>query len=110
MTPAGTLNSLAWKLSDGSASTSRAATGGPAGCLNPPPAAFFSSLGPSERSPADRMTTMNPARTITRVEERSRGLAEMAAPPARIATVTIVPTRTDVFSPLARNTRDRFTT
>jgi hypothetical protein len=53
---------------------------------------------------------MNPASAITRVEERSRGLAEMAAPPARIATVTIVPTRTDVFSPLARNTRDKFTT
>ncbi len=53
---------------------------------------------------------MKPASAITRVDERSRGVAEMAAPPARMVTVTIVPTRTDTFSPLAMKTRDRFTT
>src|SRR5207244_10932059 len=92
MTPAGTLNSLAWKLSDGSASTSRVATGGPAGCLNPPPAAFFSSLGPSETMAADRLTTINPARSITRVEEHSRGLAQAPARPVRIENVLILRT------------------
>ena len=101
---------MAWKLSEGNASTSRVATGGPAGCLNPPPPSAVSSLGPSERRPAERMSTMKPASAITRVDERSRGVAEMAAPPARMATVTIVPTRTDTFSPLAMKTRDRFTT
>ena len=74
-------------------------------------AAFGRLLAGAEREkPADRMSTMNPASAITSVDERSRGVAEMAAPPTRIPTVTIVPTRTDMFSPLARNTRERFTT
>src|SRR5262249_56504543 len=99
MTPGGTLNSVAWNESDGNASTSRVPTGGPAGCLNPPPAVSFGSLGPSERRPADITSTANPARHITSVDERSRGGAEMAAPPARVPPGTIVPATTQPLSP-----------
>src|SRR5262249_7587134 len=89
MTPGGRLNWVAWNDSDGIASTSSVATGGPAGGLKPPPPVSLGSLGPSDSRPADKTSTANPDRPMTRVEERTRGVAGMAAPPARMPTVTM---------------------